>query len=263
MNGHPRVDEWIRAALTDSGLPMSRRADTAEEWRAHLEQLIEDKQAAGMSPEQAVRAAVSVFGRPEEVRRQLRREQCRLDRRAALAEVRKLAWLYAVTPVFFIVLAVIVVGLNSLWRGVLIALPGFACLCVATAGASYFAVLVQFKVMRRRPRAEFSIPRRLALWSTVGLGGFGGGIAILLLFSAVAAYPLLMCQAWFARIGPGQFWRFLAMDFSQRMEVNLLVTLGSVAVFALSLTLYERSRCVDMADERNAGDSASQEIIPT
>ncbi len=263
MNGHPRVDEWIRAALTYSGLPMSRRAETAEEWRTHLDQLIDDKQGAGMSPEQAVRAAVSAFGRPEAVRRQLRREQTNLDRRAAIAEVRRLAWLFAVLPALFVVLAVIAVDPHSIGGGVLAALPGFACISLAMAGATYFAVLVQLRVMRRRPQAEFSFPRRLALWSTVVLSGLLGGIGMLLLFSVAATYPLHMYQPWFAQIGPGQFSRFLGYALSERMEVNLLVTLGSVAVFALSLTLYERSRCVDLPGEPTAGDSGSQPIIAT
>src|SRR3972149_2371325 len=99
MHDQTRVEKWIAGALAHTGMPLDRRAETAEEGRSHLNHLIRDNQDAGMTDEQGVRAALAAFGPPEILRlSNLRREQRRLDRRAAMAEVRKSVPLLAVLP---------------------------------------------------------------------------------------------------------------------------------------------------------------------
>ena len=109
MSDLTSVDGWIATVLAHTDMPMARRAETAEEWRAHLDQLIRDKRDAGMSDEQAVPAALETFGRPEDLRRRLRRDQRMRDRRAALAEVRKGVALFLIfAPVLVVLLSLVV-----------------------------------------------------------------------------------------------------------------------------------------------------------
>ena len=59
--------------LRGSGLPMERRAETAEEFREHLRASVDRHRRAGLPAEQAVAAALAAFGRPETIRRILTR----------------------------------------------------------------------------------------------------------------------------------------------------------------------------------------------
>jgi len=47
MHDQTRVDKWIARALAHTGMPLDRRAETAEEWRSHLNHLIDDSRDDG------------------------------------------------------------------------------------------------------------------------------------------------------------------------------------------------------------------------
>ena len=97
MPENQTIEHHIAAILKGSGLPMDRREEIAEELRGHFEQLVAAKLDHGHTEEQAIQSALADFGSPALIRRQLRRHQRIVDRRYALAEVRRLIWL----PVFF------------------------------------------------------------------------------------------------------------------------------------------------------------------
>ena len=87
-----KIDQRIEAILTGSGLPMDRRAEVAEELRAHLEQGVARRRKAGLPEDQAIEDALAGFGSPEVIRRQLRRQQRMLDRRDTLVDIRRSRW---------------------------------------------------------------------------------------------------------------------------------------------------------------------------
>ena len=247
MHDQTRVDKWIARALAHTGMPLDRRAETAEEWRSHLNHLIDDNRDAGMTDEQAVRAALGAFGAPEILRLQLRREQRGLDRRAAMAEVRKGAPLFVVVPTVLVVLLSLAVRPASLWAAVIGGLCFIVSIAAVGALCAYFGGLFTLRIMRSRPRTEFAFLPRWGHWTAVSL------VAI----TAAVWFPLLMVASLYPIVADLPVFQPGLMSFCKVYGIAMFEDHGllrtylapvSPFVVALALTLYERSRCTDAAD---------------
>jgi hypothetical protein len=243
MNDRTSVDEWLAMALAHTGMPLARRIETVEEWRSHLNQLIGDNRGAGMPDKQAVRAALEAFGQPEDLRRQLRHEQRMLDRRAAMAEVRK------GIPLFMILTAVLVVPLRlvvetvSIQATVIGGLRFVVGMSAVSALVTYFAGLITMRIRRERPRAEFSFLARWGHWTVVSLVMATAAVWFPLLMIA-AAYPIVADLPHF-RLGLMSFWwAYGAAVLEDFGGIKTYLALVTLVVIALALTIYERSRCI-------------------
>jgi hypothetical protein len=255
MHDRTTVDEWIATALAHTGVPMPRRVEIAEEWRAHLGRLIRDNRDASMTDEQAVSAALEAFGRPEDLRRQLRRDQRMLDRRAAMAEVRKCIPLFTVLPVVLAVLLSLALRPASIGAMVIGGLRFVVSLSLVSAFGTYFASLVTMRIMRERPYAEFGFLPRWGHWTAVSL----------VMATAALWFPILMIAASYPILADLPHFRLGLMSFWKAYGSALLEDLGGIKTFmapitlvviALALTLYERSRCIDRAKDEAARPAA-------
>lgn len=88
MPDDPRIHRRVEEILIGSGLPADRRADIAEELRAHLEQLVEAKLSSGLTEDAAIQAALSQFGKPAALRSQLRQQHRLREHREAIDVLR-------------------------------------------------------------------------------------------------------------------------------------------------------------------------------
>jgi len=243
MHDRTSVDEWIAMALAHTGMPLARRIETVEEWRSHLDQLISDNQDAGMPQEQAVRAALEAFGQPEDLRRQLRREQRMLDRREAIAEVRKSMPLFMILPAVLVVPLSLAVGPVSIQATVIGGLRFVVSMSVVSALVTYFAGLLTMRITRKRPRTEFAFLPRWGYWAAVSLAMATAAVWFPLLMIA-AAYPIVADLPHF-RLGLMSFWgSFGAAMLEDFGGIKTYLAPVTLVVIALALTLYERSRCI-------------------
>jgi len=247
MHDRTGVDKWIDRALAHTGLPMNRRVETAEEWRAHLDQLICDNRRAGMPDEQAVPTALEAFGRPEDLRRQLRRDQRMLDSRAALAEVRKgltLLIIFAVALVVFLYAALQPV---SIWAAVIGGLRFLVSMSVVMALVTFFVGILTMRIVRKRPRVEFAFLPRWGHWTAVSF----------VVAAAAVCLPIVMIGAWYPILADLPQFRLGMMSFCQAYASAMLEDLGGIRMYMvpvtviaipLALTVYERSRCTDTTE---------------
>lgn len=243
MDDRKHVDEWIEMALAHTGMPLARRAETVEEWRSHLDQLIRDNRDAGMPDEQAVHAALDAFGQPEDLRRQLRRQQRVLDRREAIAEIRKGAPMIAALPVLLVVLLRLVVGPVSMQATLIGGIRFVVSAWVVIALVVYFTSLLTMRIMRKRPRTEFAFLPRWGYWTAVSLVLATAAVWLPLLTIA-ALYPILADLPHF-RLGLMSFWSsFGAAMLEDFGGIKTYLAPVTLVVISLALTLYERSRCI-------------------
>ena len=248
MSDLTSVDDWITSVLAHTDMPMARRAETAEEWRAHLDQLVRDKRNAGMPHEQAVFAALESFGQPEDLRRRLRREQRMRDRRNALAEVRKGVPLFLIFALVMVVIPGLVVRPASIHAVVIGGLRFLVSILPLMALITYFSSLLTIRIKRERPRAEFDFLRRWRHWTVVSLIMVIAAVWFPLLTIA-AVYPILADLPHF-RPGLISFWQaFGRAMFEAFGGIKPYLAPVMLMVIALALTLYERSRCIDTAKE--------------
>jgi hypothetical protein len=242
-----KIDQRIAAILVGSGLSLERRAEVAEELRGHLEQLVASQRQAGLPDAQAVEAALTRFGSPQVIRKQLRRQQRMLDRREALAAIRRPTWgiglLAVVTGLYAAAIAVLHPQPSSplmrcLWGVVL-----FAWFLVILIVPVYWAALFACRIERRQPREEYHVRKSL-------LRGMGMGVVFLAYALAWAPLwvmpvtPLLFEAPEFAHYLPGAFWHawWVAVLESAGWVFGLLAV--GVSGFGLGVVLHERSRCV-------------------
>ena len=67
------IELRVHAVLFRSALPPERRAEMAEEMRAHLEDSVSRHRDAGLSPSNSIEMALTEFGNPRHIRRQLKK----------------------------------------------------------------------------------------------------------------------------------------------------------------------------------------------
>lgn len=246
MHDRAGVDEWIAKALAHSCMPLARRTETAEEWRAHLDQLVRDNRDAGMPDEQAVSAALETFGDPEDLRRRLRRDQRMVDRRAAIAEVRKAVPLFIMLPVVLVVPLFLVVPPASIRSAVIGGLGFVASMLAVSALGTYFGSLLTMRIMRQRPREEFAFLPRWGHWTAVSL----------VIATAVVWFPIVTIGASYPIIEDLPHLRLGLIPFGKAYCSAMLEDVGGfktymapimLVVIPLALTLYERSRCIGTA----------------
>jgi len=242
------VEEWIADVLAGSGLSMSRRAEISEEWRRHIDTLIQNCCRGEVADSRAVRAALDAFGRPEVLRRQLRRAQRTIDTRAALSETLRGLWLLTLTPAILVaVLAFFIEGF-SLWQGCAAGLAFIVVLALPMAVCNYLVVRMRVILLRPRPRAEINLPRRFLFWmmsASMALAAcvLTGGLLIL------TAAPLFIWgeigRTGSAVVLPFQRWFAAAvLDNSTHFDGRLPWLVATVIVASAAATLIERSRSV-------------------
>lgn len=243
-----QLERQIAAVLRNSGLPMDRRAEIAEELRGHLENRIVHHRDAGLSGAQAVEAALADFGPAGVIRRQLRHQQWMLDRRRALVEIQRPTWacglLVGLNALYVAAIAVLhPLPLSPLVRCLwgLVLLAGFLLLWLVPM---YWTALLCCRMQRRRPREEYRVVRSFLRGMT-----WGGVLLTYALvwapFWVVPVTPLVFDALDFTHFLPSAFWNawwLAVLESGWRVLVPLAV--GMVG-FGLSVVLYERSRCVD------------------
>lgn len=152
---NPKIERRIQDILRDSGLPAERRAEVAEEFRGHLEQLVEAKRRANAN-DAAIEAALAAFGDTEAIRRRLRRRQCAEDHRQVLATMRQQLPLFvviaAVFPLYIALFASVRNG--EVLRGALFALLVHAVVLVGGSVVLYPVLLARIRLGHRIPVAE-------------------------------------------------------------------------------------------------------------
>jgi len=241
----PRIDGHIAAMLRGSGLPMERRAETAEEFREHLRASVDRHRRAGLPAEQAVAAALAAFGRPETIRRHLRRQQRASDRRYAAGERRRYRGLYLAIAAMCGLLPIVRCPevVPPLWR-CLGGLASFLFVSALAGVAGYLAALQECRISRRRPREEYSFGASLLRWTGLAGGSLFALVAILLLVIG-AVLPFIHTVLGSER--PSLL--LMGAAFGQAWLEHPLRTFGLSAVLVVGLGLgaafYERSRCVD------------------
>ncbi len=95
----------IEAELED--VPAARRTEFVDEVRAHLHAMIEAKRADGRSESQAWQSAMSEFGEPQKVGRDLRRQwadSAQLESEGVPLSLRRKLWIFALPVVASIVI---------------------------------------------------------------------------------------------------------------------------------------------------------------
>lgn len=250
MDENTLVEERVAGALAGSGLPMERRVEVAEELRVHIQQLIDAKLDAGLSKTQAVEAALADFGPPQVIRKHLRRQQGRADRRHALAEVRRHVWWVLALSAFFVAMIAItgqrpaefvpplVIGLR------LVGL--FALLLVMMILPMYATSFLGCQVTRRRPRGEFHFVRSFLRWTGIVALGLAGFVALLVVMVCTA---VPFAWNWLRPEPMGSFswllWNHFVVGWLESAGRNFGIFASGVIGFAAVIALYERLRCVD------------------
>lgn len=255
MHKDTTIDSHIAAILHQSGLPLKRRAEVADELRCHLEQLIATKESAGLTSELAVEAALADFGSPQVIRKQLMKQQRKLDRRLALVEFRHSAKLLVGSCGFFaMVFALTAPGPGTFGPRCLVGVCLFVVMLLIASVPVYFAALLALPVQRQRPIAEYSFTRsfmRHAVVVCIYLGltltmaplviGFVGYIGQFILFQSIIYLAPGVIEG-----APWLFWHNFGIVAWASPIRSFLVPLVMVIVSALAIALYERSRCVDV-----------------
>lgn len=258
MRNLPVVDEWIRDVLSGSELPVDRRAEIADEWGDHLREHIAAESATGMSLEDAVRTALAAFGDPARLRRQLRRGQRARDLRDALAKTRPLAaWTIAGALCAAAGAAVFLFGPAPAVDGLVGGCVIFVAVALVALVPAFVANFIELRVKRSRPIDEFHLVRSFLRW-TVVVAGFLGG-TLLLAPTAVSlvayfAHDGVFLSALFPKPeivpgAPGLFWRNFAVAVCESPVRSFVIPPVMILAGAVAITIYERSRCVDMTAE--------------
>lgn len=250
------IDSRIAAILTGSGLPLERRVEVADEMRSHLEQLISAKHSAGLIGKHAVETALTDFGSPEVIRRQLTKQQRRLDRRSALFEVRRcIWWLVTGCGLFAMVCAILAPGPIAAGPRCLAGACLFVGMLLIMSVPMYLAELLSLQVKRRRPSAEYSFPKSFIRYAvvvlfylafTLAMGpfvvGFGGYIGQNSLFQSILSLAPEVVEG-----APWLIWHNIGIAAWESPIRSFVAPALMVIVSALVIALYERSRCVDVA----------------
>ncbi len=254
MRNLPAVDEWIRGILSGSELPMDRRAEIADEWGDHLRERIAAKRAVGVIGEAAVQTALAEFGDPARLRRQLRRGQCARDLREALAKTRPMAvWAIGGALCAAACAAVFLPGPAPVFHRLAGGCVIFVAIALVALVPAFVAGLVELRVTRSRPVEEFHPARSFVCWTAVVASFF----AAIVLFTPV----VVSLVGYFARDSvflsvlhqnpvvmqgsPWLIWRHIAVAACEFPVRSFVIPPIMILVGALTITLYERSRCVD------------------
>lgn len=254
MPNLPAVDEWIRGILSGSELSMDRRAEIADEWRDHLRERIAAKIATGVIREDAVRTALTKFGDPARLRRQLRRGQRARDLRDALAKTRPIAaWTIGGALCAAVGAAIFLPGPPSSVYRLASGCVLFVVFFLPTLVFAFVAGFLELRVKRSQPIDEFHPVRSLARWTAV-VAGFLAAI----LLSAPVAVGLI---AYFAQGNaflsclhpdpevmygaPWLIWRNIAVAACEFPVRSFVIPPIMILTGAVAITFYERSRCVD------------------
>lgn len=241
------IEERVGAVLFRSGLPVERRAEVGEEMRSHLEEGVSRHGEAGLSASRAIERALAEFGDPRRIRRQLRRQQLRLDRDAALGELRRGLGSALVPGV--LMAAAVGLTMTSVPMGTRLAVSVsvFVCLSVGLVlpGMFLFALL-RTRLQRSSPREEYVLSRSLIRWAMVVSASLAGVIGVsAVLYGAGSALgdstPIVELFRNLVRTTSPQWWQASVLGASVTAPVVLLAATG--------LALYERTRCVDAASE--------------
>jgi len=237
--------------LTGSGLSVERRAEVAEELHGHLEQSTAAKCEAGLSRDEAVRAALGDFGETRVIREHLRRQQRASDREAALREVRTHLLGLLCLPAGIGILVFVVSLMNSgislpLLLAATVTLFGFTGLAMCLVG--YGWGLLKRQVRRRLPPREYDIVATFARWFLLG--------DALLLSSLLVLSVGMLGALWFfmadvAVCGPGVGSRHVLDSIwsmngdHQLLLVFTIVTSVLAGGFSVVATAYGRLRCTE------------------
>ena len=243
-----KIDQRIAAILAGSSLPMERRTKVAEELRSHLEESVSGNREAGLSEVEAIEAALADFGSPDIIRRQLRRQQRRLDWRYALADICRSMWgaylLAAMCGVYAAVIAVfhplpLRPVMRCLWGLVL-----FGAFFLMMFSPTYLAALLSCRLGRRRPRGEYHFFK--GCLHGMGMGGVFLGYALVWTpLWVMPSMPLVLDAPEFAHYLPGKFWHIWWVAVLELADHTFgLLALG-VLGFGLGVAFYQRSRCID------------------
>jgi len=246
MRNDPRIENRIADVLVGSGLPMDRRSEVAEELRGHLEQSIASKCEAGLSDDQAVEAVLAEFGSPAVIRKQLRRQQRRLDHRHALSPPGK-----SIGPGGIVVCALFAAAVAFLspppdtsvplarWLNAVLV---FAWLSLAGKIYLYALLRLQVRLKRHRPRDEYGFARSFPLWAGAIFVGYLALVWAMLWPSTIPAHLFYSDP----RFHPLYLlWYEVSAGFPESAGTFLAALTPVAIVGGLGLALYERSRCVD------------------
>jgi hypothetical protein len=246
MRDNPRIEAWIASVLGGSGLPLDRRSEIAEELRGHLEQSVASKREAGLSDEQTLEAVLAQFGSPAVIRKQLRRQQRRLDHRHALSPPGKSIgpWGIVVCTLFAAAVAFLSpppdtsVPFARWLNGVLV----FAWLSLGGMLSVYPMVRLEIRLKRHQPRDEYCFARSFLLWAGAIFVGYPV-IGSVWLWPGLIPADLFYSDPRFHPMYP--LWHEVRASILESAG-QLLAVLTLVAIVGgLGLALYERSRCVD------------------
>jgi hypothetical protein len=155
MSENPRIESRIQEILRGSRLPAERRAEVAEEFRGHLERLVEARRQANVD-DAATEAALAAFGDVEVIRRHLRQRQGAEDHRQVLAAMRRRLRLLLIIPALFPLYIAIFASFRNgeVFRGVLFALVLYAAMLVGGFVVLYPFVLARIRAGHRLPAGE-------------------------------------------------------------------------------------------------------------
>ncbi len=254
MRKNLMIEKSIATVLTDSRLPMARRAEVAEELRDHLSQLVEDKCTEGMSEVSAVEAALADFGSLDEIRRQLRKQQGVLDRKQVVAKLRWFIWPAIVgSGVVASLIAIFAPPPASVSLRCLFGACIFFAICGMLLAYGGSAELLVLRLQRPRPKSEYHFKKSFCYW-TIAVSTFFIFIVsvtplALIVFGYLGQYAFLHSSLNLSpQLQADAHWLLLhslvagAMDNPLR---SFLLPCVSVIAGAWGIAIYERSLCVD------------------
>jgi len=245
MRNDARIENWIADVLVGSGLPVDRRSEIAEELRGHLEQGIASKCEAGLSDEQAIEAVLAEFGSPIVIRKQLRRQQRKLDHRYALSPPGKKSigpWGLVVCGLFAAAVAFLSPAPDTPVARWLIGIVVFVSISLAGMLSLYVFLRIQIRLKRYQPRDEYCFARSFLFYAGVIFVGYPAIPLVWLCPSAIPAHLFYSDP----RFHPLYLiWHEVSTGFVESPGQFLAKLMLVAIVSGLGLALYERSRCVD------------------
>lgn len=173
---HESIERYVGAVLRDSGIPIERRREIADEMRSHLHEAATARARDGVCIGCAARDAIEAFGPAHAIRRRLVLQQWREDAIAATVRLTVILPLgfMAGLALFFVEMlmpATRVGMVAAIWAGLVTVLSG------------WIATLAELRVMRPRPRDETSRQRLTMRFSAAILAVATPLIALIVLLS--------------------------------------------------------------------------------
>ncbi len=170
-------------------MPISRRLDIAEEWRSHIETEAEALELEGMIRFEAMETALHRFGRPEVLRRQLRRQQLRQDMRDAFLSCRRQSlWITAPGTIFAVMIAWFAPGFIPMS----VRVTGGLGLVVDVVGAMviavFFGTFLEQRIKRERPRSEYNFAASMCRWTVIVMASLIATVLFAPLFFAYGGH---------------------------------------------------------------------------